>query len=465
MPGSGPGSSRQVGRHAWIAAGLVACAVVLGGGGSPSPLPEIVLQLIAVAAALAWLWLPGADGAPAPRPPRRAWIVAALAVAVPLVQLVPLPPALWHAADPHGDRAAALALIGRADTWQPLSHSPPRTLAALLALGPALLAFLAAAALDPRARRKLFGVIAALALCAALLGAVQVALGEPYLYPENHRSLTGFQANRNAAADVLLIGLVAATVYALDWLGPDRPARHGPSRLTAGLGLAGAAAVLATAVIATQSRTGIALSIAVLAALGLLLRPALRDLGRWQVPAGLAALAVAPVLALAGLAAGNTAVTSALERFVFADDARRELWRDAWFAAGQAWPMGVGMGAAQPALIAAERLEVLEASLPNRVHNDYLELALESGLAGLAALAAIGALLAWSARQGWRADPGERPLIAGGALIVAIAAAHSFVDYPVRSMALAVLVGTGAGLLIVPGRGDRAESPSGKPVA
>jgi O-antigen ligase len=127
---------------------------------------------------------------------------------------------------------------------------------------------------------------------------------------------------------------------------------------------------------------------------------------------------------------------------------RSELWRDAWFAIQQNWPVGVGVGGAQPALIAAERLEVLDPSLPNRVHNDYLELALEGGLPALLLLAAIAGMLSYAAWRRWRERPDQRHFTAFAGIVLVVVAAHSFVDYPLRSMALACLVGTGAGLLI-----------------
>jgi len=446
-----------------MAMGFLACAVVLGGGGSPNPATEILLQLAFVAFGLAWLWVPSSDGrVPIPRT-ATFWLLCGLVLALPLVQLIPLPPGLWTALGGQENRAAALALVGREHGWQTLTQSPARTLAALLAIIPALFAFLATAALDARGRYWVVGAIAGLACIAALLGALQVSLGAanaPYLYVENNRTLTGFQANRNAAADVLLIGIAAAAAFLAPALGPSsssasgagRP--HGPGitlpgdRRAAGLVLAGVLVVLLFATILTASRTGIALLGPVLLGVWLILRPALADLGRWRlVPVVAATLAIVLIAGWA-LQGGNTALGAIAERFAFADDARRELWRDGWFATTQAWPSGIGLGGAQSAMIAAERLEVLAPPLPNRVHNDYLELALEGGVLALALLAAIGLVLVRAAWSSWRERPAERALTVLGAIILLVAAAHSFVDYPLRSMAMACLIGTGAGLLM-----------------
>jgi len=446
---------RGLARHTVTAMLFLACAVVFGGGGSPNPATEIILQLAFVACALGWLWLPTPDGRILMPRSRRFWWICALVLALPLLQLVPLPPAIWTALSGNEDRAAALALVGRENRWQPLTHSPARTLASLLAIVPALFAFFTSAALDAKGRRALAATIAALVLAAALLGAVQVSMGPdgPYLYAQNNRTLTGFQANRNAAADVFLIGMAAGAAFAAPWLagGVERNGRRPgllADRRAAAVALAGFVVLLLFATLFTASRTGIALLPLVLIGVCAIVWPALREFGRWRWVPPFAALAAVPAIALAALPGGNTALGTVAERFVFADDARRELWRDAWFAVQHNWPLGVGVGGAQPALLAAERLEVLQPLVPNRVHNDYVELALEGGLPGLLLLVAIAGILAYSLWRSWRDRPDERSLTSFGAVAILIVALHSFVDYPLRSMALACLVGTGAGLLI-----------------
>jgi O-antigen ligase len=444
-------------RHPLIAALFLACAIALGGGGTPNPATEVLLQMVFVVAALAWLWIPPQQGAvPVPRS-AAFWLVAFLAILLPLIQLIPLPPSLWTALPGNDDRVAALALVGRENSWQPLTHSAPRTLASLVAIVPALFAFFAAAALDARGRSWMVGAIVATVLLAAVFGALQASLGPdsaPYLYAQNSPTLTGFQANRNAAVDVFLIGMVAAAALLVPSLMPGN--RRDPrrsrtliaDRRAAGIVLAAILFVLFFAIVLTASRTGIALIPLALLGVWVIVWPALADRGLWRfAPAGAALLAV-PIVAVIALRGGNTALAGVADRFLFAEDGRRELWQDGWFAATQAWPFGIGMGGAQPALVAVERLEVLDFRSPNRVHNDYLELALEGGLPALALLAAIVLILIVAAGLTWRRRPDERHLTALGVVILLVAAFHSFVDYPLRSMALACLIGTGAGLVL-----------------
>jgi O-antigen ligase len=433
-----------------FAAAFVAAAMILGGGGSPNPATEILLQLLWAVVAIAWLWLPGSARLSGERVP---WAIAALALLVPCLQLVPLPPALWHAVPGQEDRVAALALVGGADRWQPLTLSPSRTLAGLLALLPPVWLFLLTAGLDLRGRDWLLRTIVAVGLAAVLLGTLQVSLGAgaPRIYPASNTTLTGFQANKNAAADVFLIALVAAGLALATALRPAHrdgsPLRPGGAR-AAWLGFGGIALALLTATALTQSRAGILLAPVALAGAWVILSPALGLAGgrRWLPVAGVAAAL------LAGFAAVrfNAALGASFARFAAEDDFRRELWRDAWFALDRNWPFGLGLGGAANALIAAERLEVVDPSVPNRVHNDYLEFMLEGGMPALAIVAAIAVLLVWAARRRWRESPKARGHTVCGLTVLAIVALHSLVDYPLRSMALACLTGVGAGLLFAP---------------
>ena len=170
-------------------------------------------------------------------------------------------------------------------------------------------------------------------------------------------------------------------------------------------------AVLFFATLLTGSRLGIVLMPMVLIGAWIILLPAMADLGRWRFFPALAwrSRSSRPSPSLPGKAA-TRALGTVAERFIFSDDPRRELWRDGWFAMTQAWPFGVGMGGGQPAMIAAERLEVLDPFLPNRVHNDYLEVALEGGLPAVILVAVIALLLLAAAWRSWRARPEERHL-------------------------------------------------------
>lgn len=431
--------------NGWLAALALAAAIVLGGGGSPAPLAEAALQVVIGAIALAWFL--SLDRPFTQAVPRRARVVAVLLVIIPALQLVPLPPALWQALPGRALAAEALGLVGRADSWRSWSLAPDRTLASLLATLPAAAMVLMAAALDQTGRLRLLLVAAGGALLTLLVGAAQLSggPGSPFrFYESGSYFLDGFQANHNSTADVLLIGLVAACAAVREL------ARSGrlPDRRGVVLGLAGGLAlVLALGVVLTSSRAGIALLPVALGAALLLLRPWLPFTARTMAAgsAVMAALSFAAVLAIPH----NDALARVVARFGIAPDIRPELWRDSLFTARQLFPFGAGMGDFVPAMLANERLTAVRELVPNRAHNEVLELAVEAGIFGLAAWAAIAAIVVTAVLGALRRPQGGASglAIAGGSGLL-ILALHSQVDYPFRSMALAVLAAACTGMLL-----------------
>ena len=403
---------------------------------------------MAVATALGWLLSPW-GGPDWRRVPNAAWLIAALVAGVPLLQLLPLPPFIWHALPGRELEREALALIGAQDNWRNWSLAPSRTLSALLSLAPPLLLLVMTSALGRSGRMALIRCIALMAVATLVLGALQLSGGDAspaHLYGVTEPMLVGFQANHNSTADVLLIALMTGPILLLD-LVDRRIISRNPGLV---LGIVGAAiALLVFGVVLTASRMGILLlPIPVLASLWIL-RPWIKVSWR-RLAFGLGG---ALALALLGLllARDNPVLSAIIARFDFGQELRPQLWRDGFYVAQKYFPFGVGMGDFVPALIADERLEVVWPSLPNRAHNDFLELACEAGIVGLAALSAISIILTRALWRTLRGQPGQSftlAIFAGAGL--AILALHSLVDYPFRSMALACLGAVCAGLLLTP---------------
>src|SRR5579863_3545135 len=378
----------------------LASAMLLGGSGSLVPLPEIALQCLLAGLTAAWIWLRPAD---LRHVPPGAWIIVGLFLAVPLLQLLPLPPVLWHSLPGRATEQAALDLVGQGSSWQPWSLTANRTLASLLAMAPAAALLIMTAAQNWQGRTILLGTIAAIALVSVLVGAAQLSGGAGNcfrFYNPDEPFLDGFQTNHNAEADVLLMGMVAlatvaADIVAADFAAADRAAapqfsaiarrgpamasqrasqrrpglkpRNGPAipRLT--LGMVGAASLLLIlGVVMTASRTGIALLPIAIGAQVLILRRMLRIDKRRRAALGVAILTV---LGLALLGLGVLGVSGALhhhgalarvwDRFHTPTELRPEIWRDGLFAMWQYWPWGAGMGSFIPVFAAAERLEVV----------------------------------------------------------------------------------------------------------
>ncbi|MDE2410907.1 MAG: O-antigen ligase family protein [Sphingomonadales bacterium] len=440
-------------RQGWIVLALLAVALVAGGGGSPAPLPEMAVEIAFAVLVPVWLWL---SSDPLLRTvPVGARVVAGLVLLVPLAQLIPLPPPIWQALPGREIERDALALIAAENTWRPVALAPARTVAAFLAMVPAAAMMIMVTTLSPAMRWRLVGLVAGFGILTLLIGAAQMSAGTVsplYFFGADAAILTGFQANRNSTADVLLIAMIAAPA-AIRHLARSR--REPPGRPAVWLMAGAMAALLALGVVLTGSRTGVMLLVVALIANGVILRPWLSISAKGL---GLAALA----LLLAGAALWhNPVIERTIQRFDFAQEARPDLWRDSLYVARSHAPLGVGMGGFFPAYIADERLETIGQTVPNRAHNDFLELAIEAGLPGLLALSLCGAIvLRAAARQLRESRRNEAHILVIFALFVlAIGILHSLVDYPLRSMSLACLIAACVGLIFpaVTDLADRAD--------
>lgn len=425
-------------RHA-VAIAMIASGMILGGGGTHNPLTEILLQLIAAALIAVWCLAPG-------QTPRRVsgWVplVCLLVVALPVIQLVPLPPSVWHALPGRDVEIASLALVGREEAWMPWSMAPNRTLAVLLAMIPPLAMMWFVGSLDERGRNGVLRAISIVALISVVLGAFQLAAPldkVPSFYSYIHRGyVIGFQSSRNSEVDVLLIGLLATTAL---FAGRDTRSRNQTSAMVI---YAGMVLVLLSGAVLSGSRGGILLIPATALFTLLIVQPGGFFARRTLI--GICAIALVGVIA-AWVLRDNAAIGKVAARFAQDRDFRTELWTDTIYAIGQYWPFGGGMGSFVPLMTPVERLEVVDPTLPSRAHNDYLEILLEGGIFGVLVLAALAACLITMALKSWKSGSVTRAHSRFAFAAFFIIAAHSLVDYPMRSMSLTMLIGAAAGLL------------------
>lgn len=95
------------------------------------------------------------------------------------------------------------------------------------------------------------------------------------------------------------------------------------------------------------------------------------------------------------------------------------------------WLVGTGIGSFQNIYPTYESVSDITGNYVNHAHNEYAEIALETGIAGLALVTAFFVLLLKGSTQ-------TRMATAFALGMVAIAA-HSLVDYPLRTMGIAML--------------------------
>lgn len=433
-------------RPATACAGVALAVLILAGGGDFfSPLAEAAAQTGTALAFLVWFWtIPRSEFV---RIPCTAWAIAGLVIALPLLQLVPLPPQIWHSLPGRDIQRMALRLVGQENSWRPFTIVPDRTLASALAAATAAMVLVMVAALGRRGRAAMLFVIGLCAGLSLLVGAEQL-IGQNEsifnFYLPEIKYLQGFQMNHNSEGDFLLVAMLAFTALVADM----RALKLMRGRRRWIIGLTGVAtAALAMGVVLTASRSSIALIAPVLIAqLVILRRPLNLNLRTF-------ALSAVTVIVAAGLSlavvSGNDRIQRALSRFDITEEFRPEVWDNALFATKTYAPYGAGMGAFVPTYKVAERLEGVSPGYASRAYNDYLELALEAGVPGVLLLVIIVALLAWGGWQS-RRNPldSSRPQLAFAVFTLGVFAVHSVIDYPVRSMSLAAVAATAAALLL-----------------
>lgn len=350
------------------------------------------------------------------------WIpVLALGLyALAWLQLVPLPPAIWTTLPGRELAQQVLQAAGLPPGWRPLALDPGAAGAALASIAAPLILLLATARLHGEEQRSLLHAVVGLALLTAIFGISQRLGGSMTLYDIEHAgAATGLFANRNHHAAFLACALVLLPSL------KSTPAA-GPGGLLAGA----AGLILFSGILATTSRAGIVLGALALCIAALLwLRPSWR-----LITAGGAALVVGAI-ALTRL----PALEPVFGRFAaLGQDQRIAMAETGWAAARAYFPAGSGWGSFVPVYMGFEDLDTLTDRYVVAAHNDYLQLLLEGGLAGLAvALAAPLALLLLAVSH-WRggAPAGLWSLWWVAALLLL----HSAVDFPLRTDALAALL-------------------------
>lgn len=434
-----------------LVAPLFLLLCLLLGGSRQGIWANFVLQLLAVAI-LAWAALTR-EPAAASRATRSLWILVALALALIVVQLVPLPPAVWTRLPGRDVVVHGFNLLGIDPGWRPISLAPYATLATLQALLLPLAMLAATLRLGAYSDNRLVGALLLGALASILLGMLQVSSGgtDWYLYRfVNIDVATGFFANSNHMAALLLVSLPFVAAIAADhWRRAGKDNARAVILALAG----GCILLLGVGIVLADSEAVLLLSLPAAAASVLMaLSLSRRDRRRgWAVVAGLVVLTIAGAsvyFARDGL--DDSRATSVSSRVAMWDNSAR--------AAADHLPLGSGLGTFQAVYPLYENPRLVGRTYVNHAHNDYLELALEIGLPGILLLVFF---LIWWGRQAvtaWRSPLAtfhmKAAAIASAALLL-----HSLVDFPLRNAALSSVFAMCLALLALPRRQAVAGEP------
>jgi O-antigen ligase len=414
-----------------------------------------------------------------PRSVIYALIFVSLLVLVPLVQVLPLPPKLWLMLPGRDVIAETFQLIGDPLPWWPISLAPEATWLSLASLIPPIAVFLSVLSLTFSQRRQLCFTLIAFGVVSVFLGLLQLAQGPQstlrFFEITNPTEAVGFFANRNHYSALLYVTTLFAAVWAISVVVeasvlPKRALLNSRTLLL----LAAALTVFSMLVIAqtmARSRAGLMLSMVALFAILLLALRHAKEAGSAssassRVRVAKVIFATAAVTIVFSL---QFALYRILDRFAVdpMEDARVLFARKTFEIARFYLPFGSGVGTFVPVYQLHEKPADIAHFFANRAHNDILETALEAGLFSLGLMLIFAVWLvrrSWASWAAWSAPEFEatsqaqvpvgrsidRSFMRAAALGLLLLAAHSFVDYPLRTSALMVMAALCCGLLIAP---------------
>jgi O-antigen ligase len=413
------------------AAYLFACLIL--GGSVQGVWQNMALQLSGVAV-VAWAALNSVEEPLTPAA-RQLLYIGIFAVAVAAMQLIPLPASIWRSLGPREPIAASFLTLGMQVPAEPLSLTPAAGVDALLKFIPPLAMLCAMVRLNIYRPQWLAVALIAGTVAGIALGALQVASFRPetadqarwYVYADtNFGKGVGFFANADHMATLLIITipfLAAITAIAK---------RGSMQRSSATVAVAAALAIVVLVGIALNgSLAGYGLALPVIAASALIVVPRRRPLRRWIVGAT-ALLLIASVAALEVTPIGSRAIG---EHAASSVQSRVEILSTTSRAIADFMPFGSGLGSFEKSYPLYERPEQVTSTFVVHAHNDYAELVLELGFAGVLLIVLFFAWWAVAVWRVWRtAEAG--PFARAAAIASAAILVHSLVDFPLRTAAI-----------------------------
>jgi O-antigen ligase len=411
-----------------LAAPIYLLACLLLGGSAQGIWQNAVLQLAGLAI-IGWTAFASSEE-PLSTSVKQLLMLAMAAIAVAVLQLVPLPASLWA----HGERAEiadGYHLLGRPLPSLPVSLTPYDSIAALLGFIPALALFLAVVRFKPRRAGWLAAAVLAGAVLGTMLGALQVASGAGnnrwYLYRETNLAAgVGFFANANHMATLLVVSL--PFIAALATAGRGRGMQRYSALLTV---LAGVALIMLIGIALNGSLAGYALALPVLGASVLILLARSSRYRRWAIlVAALAAIAAAAVLASSSVGSGhlardaNTSVQS-----------RESILATTGKAIIDYMPLGSGLGSFVKVYRLYESPDSVSSEYVIHADNDYAEIALELGAPGIILMLLFLGWWLGAVTSVWHKGEGG-PFAQAASIASAAVLVHSLVEFPLRTAAI-----------------------------
>jgi O-antigen ligase len=441
-------------KRAYVAIALVVAAFLLGGGSRPDIVSLLLLRPLSAIVLVYALWKYG------PLFWQGRWLpgLVLAIVLLPLVHLIPLPPAIWSELPGRGVIVDTFRATGMALPRQPISMTPIATLNALLSLMLPVAMLLLCFSLAKAQQASLLRAVLVVGMVSGLLGLLQ-AIGSPtsplyFFRITNNGMAVGLFANRNHQAIFLacMLPLLAAHLSLIN-------ARQETVLFQKTVTIA-AAVFLIPLILVTGSRNGLLLTgLAIPAAFWIYKAPL--AVGRRVEMSSVRKLSFSAYVtigaAMVALLVFASLRAPAFDR-LFSDDVSSDLrWTSfstLMHAAGEMFPFGSGIGSFVEVYKVYEPYNLLSPSYFNHAHNDYMEIWVTGGLPAVLILLIAAILLLSALRLAVRPDQrmsssrDDLILLRTGVSVLTLLAIASVGEYPLRTPSLAVFASVAVGWIV-----------------
>jgi O-Antigen ligase len=433
----------NTGFHFWLLVAFLVMTFLSGGSSRADVQSLIIMRPAAIIVCGIALWQLTPDKV------RSAWsllIVTGLIILLPLLQLIPLPWAVWTDLPGRLVSSRADVQLGLSEIARPLSLVPISTLDALYSLAAPTAVVLLGIHLNREERFLLLPVILVIGLLSGILGVIQ-SIGDPYsplfLYRiTNPGFAVGLFANRNHQA-LLLASLfpILAIYAAMNIRDRENLRRKGIIALLASI-------VIIPLLLVTGSRAGIVIGIAGLVIAGILYEKPEVSVSKKRKLSGFDptyVIAFVGILVL-GLTTFLTSRAIAVQRLLDTghhEELRFEIWGPIAKIGWTYFPFGSGIGTFANIYALGEPDDLLIARYYNQAHSDWLDLFLAVGAPGIIILALVGWMILRAAFRALRAGSSrkrETRFVKLALTLIFFLMAGSTVDYPLRAPSLSCLL-------------------------
>ena len=121
-------------------------------------------------------------------------------------------------------------------------------------------------------------------------------------------------------------------------------------------------------------------------------------------------------------------------------------------------PFGSGVGTFRYIYTGYEDPDLVNTEYVNHAHSDWVEVALETGVLGLALLIGFCLWLLAGMRTLWSGEETLGSIARAATVSISLVLLHSLVDYPARTAAILCMCGLACGLIVAPKAASAARS-------